>query len=545
MFYKIFSDNNHEINPFYSNCKSETHRIHKETYTICGEIKLFEREKILKELNIIDNSSDLYLVLILYITKGKDSILDLYGDFAFIIFNKNTNQLFFTRDLTSNNKIFYYFNNPILIISTNLNRILNDKHFQKKLNENKLFSDITNIGIKTNETYYKNTYFLKRREYAIFKNKKLSIKQNYQIPSQKIQFSTKEQYFEAFNEIFNNSIVKRLNYNDKIGIMLSGGLDSTSTAYQITNSFPNKIINTYTHIPKYETFSKHRTNNEAKLVKKFLNFHNNFNSQFIITEDNKILKSIQEALIIHPEPIRNAINLHWLLDINDVAKKDKINVLINTQKGNEIISWPSFFYFNNFIKKDNSAKSKVKDILKFLKLFYLYYNARNKYKYSKIINSSSIISKYTKENCNNIINDTTIFKDTFNNYRENSIFNENTNTFDSSFIIKRLDLSMDIKLIEFLYNIPQYFHSDINNSFIKQYLVYTNKIPNSIIYNNKKGLQSSDIKTKLFKEKNNIINIINSLENNKLVNMYYQIKNINIYNITLKDLQKIIFLSKF
>jgi len=535
MFCKVFFNKNKKKYIFSEN--SEKFMINNINYIVCGDIKLFNKPEITTKLSIKKFKSDLHIALLYYIEKGSENIFNLYGDFAFSILNESNNELFFVRDLTSNKKIFYNYNNKHITLSLNLNLILKDKDFKKELNENKLINDISDLGINNNETYYKNTFFLQRREYGIVKNGILKLKNNYSIPQKTIKYKLKEDYFNAFNEIFNNSIKNRISNEKKIGIMLSGGIDSTTTAHQISLVFPNKSINTYTHIPKHYTKSLIRTNNESKLVNEFLKHHKNLNPQFIITDDHTILKSLEKALRIHPEPIRNAINLHWLLDINNIAQKNGIDILINAQKGNETISWPSHFYYNRYLRRD-SFNGYVKYVLLKLNLLDNYYTKKNNQKYIKNIIENTTISEFTKQQLLKVYKSIN-----YKNYRQENIFNENTGTFNGDFSPKRIDLSMDIKLIEFLYNLPNHFYSNINESFIKQYL--SNKIPNSIIYNNKKGLQSSDIVIKLSKERKNIEKTIEKHKNNYYVSKFYNTKNINFSKISLKDLNKIIFLSKF
>ena len=541
MFCKFtFNKNNHEK---IENYESYSLLITNRNFFLIGDITLYNSKELIKNNNLRKNLSNNDIIINLYLKYGSDFIKLLYGEYSFILYDVSKDYLLFVKDLTSRSMIYYYKTSQYIVFSSSLKKIVESTKF--KLNIKRYFQITSIFTLYQNETYFKNVYFLRKKEYGIINNNNFEMKNYYSVPKKKIYYKNKVEYYEHFEELIQESLRNRLENYNKVGIMLSGGLDSTTIAHEFSNLYKNKILYSYTHIPQYKTIHAKKTTDESNLVIDFLKTHPNIKGTFINSKNRDIITPLFESLEIHPEPPTTSNNLYWLFDIINHSKKDNIEALIIAQKGNLTISWPSLLFYNLFYKKDyKNIKTTLITLGKKIFIYDKYYQLKKRNELINFIKKDAILTSVSKDLYITQIKNYPINYQLKRSLREQWLFSNKITPFIEQKKPKIIDPSSDIKLIEFLFNIPdELYNTPFDKKFLNKYL--QGRIPNSIINNKKKGYQSSDIDIRIAKAQKHIRDIvITKLKDLDLIKKYYNLNNKNISKINLKELQKMLFLYK-
>ena len=105
---------------------------------ICGEIRLYNREYL---LNLLDDNKKLQtqnnhqLVLALFKKYSYQCVKHLNGDFAFVIWDENKQEMFCARDQMGQRPFYYCLEKEQFIFSTHLNGICMHQNLSKELDE--------------------------------------------------------------------------------------------------------------------------------------------------------------------------------------------------------------------------------------------------------------------------------------------------------------------------------------------------------------------------------------------------------------------------
>lgn len=203
-------------------------------YLVCnGEIYNYKKLKLeLEELgHVFYSNSDSEVILHGYEEWGHNVVDKIEGMFAFIIYNKQKNELFSARDGMGIKPLYYYDNDEYLIIASELSSI-------KSYSNNLEISDVgisyllTICHIPAPYTIWKNVKKLYPGNYFIFQNNSLKIKTFWE-PSSKLNKNINDTEKEWEN-IFHKVIDEQLVADVPVGLFLSAGLDSTSIAVAAT-----------------------------------------------------------------------------------------------------------------------------------------------------------------------------------------------------------------------------------------------------------------------------------------------------------------------
>lgn len=291
----------------------------------------------------------------------------------------------------------------------------------------------------------------------------------------------------------------------------------------------------------YKTKNEYRISDESPYVLNLLNKFTNFKGTIIRSENSSVIKPVIESLKYHPEPIHACSNLYWIHDIHKNAKKDNVSVILNAQHGNSTISWPSFKYNSTYNHFGKGLKGVVKRKLVNTLLYESYITLKSRTRAINNILHEDTLTTTLKQKCFKRLLYKNIYNFTKKKYRESLLFSEYiiANHYDI-YGIESKDPTSDVKLINFLFNLPDIFFDNYKKQFLSQYLKH--KKIYSILNSSKKGLQSADIEKRILNEKQYLANIIN---NKYEYTKYFNPQKIESSWNILRLLQKAVFLERF
>ena len=170
-------------------------------------------------------------ILRAYQTWGEDCVNHLIGDFAFAIWDERDQRFFCARDHFGVKPFFYTYIDNEFAFSTSLNELLHNPKVSDTLNETAI-GDYLLFGVNQDlsTTIFKDIQRLPPGHTLTVANGSIKIRRYWSPETAKeIRYRNPESYVEHFSELLSQAVADRLPA-DRVAIMMSGGLDSTSIA---------------------------------------------------------------------------------------------------------------------------------------------------------------------------------------------------------------------------------------------------------------------------------------------------------------------------
>ncbi len=208
---------------------------HDETITLICNGEIFNHQSLQREFftnQKFKTTSDVEIILHLYSTFGTDCLSYLEGQFAFIIVDSVKNVVFFGRDRMGINPLFYYMDDHTFMISSEMKSLIfSAREVPVKLNATSIAETLCFYGSVGTNTSFESLQQIPAGAYGLFDTLKRSISiHTYWQFGQKN--TVKKQ--DDIKTIMRESIKKRMQGNSKIGVYLSGGLDSSIVAMELS-----------------------------------------------------------------------------------------------------------------------------------------------------------------------------------------------------------------------------------------------------------------------------------------------------------------------
>jgi asparagine synthase (glutamine-hydrolysing) len=152
------------------------------------------------------------------------------------------------------------------------------------------------------------------------------------------------EYIEGLLSIYDRAVRDRLRSTAGIGISLSGGLDSGSTAVLAARALRerNQRLRAYTAVPVHDVghaTGEHSLGDEWPLAQATANAAGNVDIIAVGAENATPIQGIKATLAIHDEPGHAASNLFWIRELLNSAQRDGVGTLLTGQGGNATVSW--------------------------------------------------------------------------------------------------------------------------------------------------------------------------------------------------------------
>ncbi|WGV60417.1 asparagine synthase-related protein [Brevibacillus brevis] len=271
---------------------------------LIGDIRIDNRNELLMKYSLINEGeirSDEILVLTLFNYYGEQFVVDILGEFSFIIWNSKRKCIYAARDQMGIKSLYWNQKGHNVWISSDIMFLRNtfslddlDMEYLKNFyitgicdSELTPYKDVKrvpsahSISIDGNST--KRTHYWK-----ILDNNK------------KIIYRDLSEYEEHFIDLLKKSVQYRLSLNTINSVMMSGGLDSTSV-FAIAKQLG------YSALPICGVFDELRGCDERRYINPILKKYN-ANAEFVLCDDNGTLSNFPNDYIWTEEPHVNALN---------------------------------------------------------------------------------------------------------------------------------------------------------------------------------------------------------------------------------------------
>lgn len=275
----------------------------------------------------IKTGSDTEVLLKLFQLYGSKMLHRLNGMFAFAIWDKEKKELTVARDRMGVKPLYYSFSNETFYFASE-QKALFSAGLPLKIAQNGLEEYIFNRFVAGENTLYENIKkVLPGHIITLHQGGKVVTEKWWDLQSE-IQNQPKiHNPLEWFSETFDDSCKLRMVSDVPVGVLLSGGLDSSSI---LASLYQQKFKNIETFNIGFKE-EKHNESHLAKMLTEKFNYR--FNT--IKLEDEDLYNHLIKATYYQDEPIMH-LNEPHLLAISEFAKP-KVKVLLSGEGADELM----------------------------------------------------------------------------------------------------------------------------------------------------------------------------------------------------------------
>ncbi|WP_040950868.1 asparagine synthase-related protein [Gorillibacterium massiliense] len=366
--------------------------------TVTADVILDNRKDLFEKLQIETGRqsriTDCELILCAYRKWGRNAPRYLIGDYTFVIWDEERQQLFGARDMTGNRTLYYINDGKRFAFSTVANPLFHISGVRKELNEEKLaeFLAIPYIleSFDVHSTFYMGIEQVPPAHSITVSNGIVILEQYdaFEEPVHKLRLKSNQEYEEAFSAVFQEAVNDKLRTRHQVGASLSGGLDSGSVVSFAAEPLKKqgKSLYTYSYVPSADFIDwtdSSMVANESPYIREVVDQVGNLTHTYLDFPERNALTEVDDILELMEGPYKFFENSFWIKGMLEQARRDGVGVLLNGGRGNYTLSWgPALDYYVRILKK--------------LRLIHLY---RELKQYSKIenIGRSRIVPYLLKE----------------------------------------------------------------------------------------------------------------------------------------------------
>jgi len=279
--------------------------IHNEDETVWvvlnGEIYNYpELRSTLQKLgHFFYTRSDTEVIVHLYEQFGEDCITHLRGMFAFAIYDKAQKKVLLARDRIGVKPLFYFEDDLLLLFGSEMKSLLRHARVSRELDLSAVDAFLSLLYIPAPDSIFKHIKKLLPGHYLVWDGEKTTIKKywevSYNIDRRHSLADLKEQFLEKFRE----SVRIRMISDVPLGVLLSGGIDSSAVVATMSE-FSHLPVETFTVGYGSAVFDFDETQYARIIAKKFATHHH----EEIVTPD--IDELIQETISKFDEPFADS-----------------------------------------------------------------------------------------------------------------------------------------------------------------------------------------------------------------------------------------------
>lgn len=324
--------------------------------TVVANARIDNKKSLLKQFpELLPTYTDVEIITWLYHHLNQKCVDLIKGAFAFAVWNSLTEELFLTRDHFGVNCLHYYFTDNLLAFSSQKKSIAHHPEVNTYPDWIYIINRMYRNDVGRNSTEFKyikqvipahyikwNRSFFKEEKYWSFDTKKATT------------FKKDESYIEKFEELFLQSVDRRLQRSTNTGSHLSGGLDSSgisSVAQNLLTKKYNRELSTFSYTIHESLIDKVDFKNENPLVEDVIKFANIKKAHRVDTPTYRKLRKrvIQEALFMDGFSRTQNIDVEWELLLK--AKENNIDTMLSGFPGDELVTSFARMYFLEYLEQ--------------------------------------------------------------------------------------------------------------------------------------------------------------------------------------------------
>lgn len=316
---------------------------------LVADARLDNRDELQKHFGISPSQAkilpDSAFILKGYQKWGEACPSHFEGDFVFVIWDAQKQQLFAARDHFGKRSLFYYHSKDLFAFSSTTNGLFALPQVPRQLNEQKVAEYLALLMADTSSSFFEDiqrlppAHSLRVDASGIKLTRYWELQITGELPPLK-----DEEYVEAFQEQFDAAVARSLRTIHPIAISMSGGLDSSSIAAVAAKQMAKegKVLTAYTSVPR-KGFKgaevKGRMSDESVLTDLIAKKIDNLNIEYVYGDERKPLTDLDNYFLSTGTPMLNPCNQVWLDTIYQRSADNGQRVMLSGIGGNMTLSW--------------------------------------------------------------------------------------------------------------------------------------------------------------------------------------------------------------
>lgn len=223
-------------------------------YTVIFNGEIYNFQDIAKELAkdgySFRSHSDTEILLKAFDKWGTDAVNRFIGMFAFVLYNKNTEEILIFRDRAGVKPLYYYYKDGYLLFASELKSFHQHEAFKKEVDQDSLALFLQYNYIPAPYSIFKNTFKLEPGHFLrlnlknkdLQKNKYWDLVDYYNKPKLDISY---DEAVDETEKLLKSAFSYRMVSDVPVGMFLSGGYDSTAVT-AILQAQSSEKIKTFT-----------------------------------------------------------------------------------------------------------------------------------------------------------------------------------------------------------------------------------------------------------------------------------------------------------
>lgn len=376
-----------------SECGRQPMQDESKNYTIIFNGEIYNFKEIRSELQSLgfhfNSISDTEVVLKSYIHWGMQAVDKFIGMFAFVIYDKQRERVFFCRDRAGVKPFYYSYTHNIILFGSELKALMAHPSFQKNIDFDSLGSFFRRGWIAAPHTIFEDTYKLKPGHYIeininsrqLVEHCYWDVHDYYRMDELSVSFNEAK---EHVHQLLKSACEYRMVADTEVGIFLSGGFDS-SLVTAILQKERTEKLNTFSIGFEEDQF------NEAPFAKAVAN-HLGTNHHELICSAKDALELIPDLPYNYDEPFADSSAIPTML----VSKlgSSRVKVCLSADGGDEVFGGYSRYFVNlSDFEKIKYIPTLLRKPISVLLNGSTFYNSKNPLNQIRIEKLQSVLSE--------------------------------------------------------------------------------------------------------------------------------------------------------
>ncbi len=195
-----------------------------------------------------DSISDRELTLYLHQKYGQFAAQHIAGPFAWVLWDSNRRMLIGARDRVGICGLYYFVTGKTVLLANRVDILLDSLPFSPRMNSRSVVAHLCGETPLEGETFYENVCEVVPGGYVQINRGCVESKQYWRIePQPELKCSSDAEYAEVFRSRWFQIIAEYVP-PERVGVTLSGGMDSTTIAAGMREASPNADVIAFSHI---------------------------------------------------------------------------------------------------------------------------------------------------------------------------------------------------------------------------------------------------------------------------------------------------------
>ncbi|MBC7867214.1 MAG: asparagine synthase (glutamine-hydrolyzing) [Gloeobacteraceae cyanobacterium ES-bin-316] len=317
------------------------HYLQRYSIVYNGEIyNYIELRKTLQNAGyMFHTKSDTEVILAAYDCYKEKCVQYLDGMFAFAIWDEMDKQLFAARDRFGEKPFYYYREDNFFAFASEMKALWAigiPKQVEDKMLLNYLTLGHVQNPADKSQTFYTNIVSLLPAHYLRLDGETqiISISNYWDIDKQTTLSLPDHEILEQFENLFSDSVAKKMRSDVPVGASLSGGLDSSSIAYSIVEALKkNKAVGNFkTFSAIFPGFEKDEHDYIKQVTEQF-----SFENYTVTPTGDGLIKDFEKLCYHQEEPFPSS-SIYAQYKVFELASQHNVKVMIDGQGADEILA---------------------------------------------------------------------------------------------------------------------------------------------------------------------------------------------------------------